>query len=138
MTVVVPSGATKEAGANPYAEKLPISPNTIKTMPNLKDFHRWKWNDGQSSSYPVLFWGACAYGKLKYYTLYKYYTVRCMQDALKLFSDCSRCCIFWGYRLFVVFYVKTSSLGTYHHTLLFKYPFPSASSLIDIWLCEYF
>lgn len=40
MTVVVPSGATKEAGANPYAEKLPISPSTIKIMPNLKDFHR--------------------------------------------------------------------------------------------------
>ena len=36
ITVVVPSGATKEAGAKPYAEKLPISPNTIKTMPNLQ------------------------------------------------------------------------------------------------------
>ena len=36
MTVVVPRGATREAGANPYAEKLPISPNIINIMPSLR------------------------------------------------------------------------------------------------------
>ena len=34
MTVVVPSGATTDAGAKPYAEKLPTSPMPISTKPN--------------------------------------------------------------------------------------------------------
>ena len=36
MTVVVPSGATRDAGAKPYAEKLPISPKIISIMPSLQ------------------------------------------------------------------------------------------------------
>ena len=35
MTVVVPRGATNEAGEKPYAEKFPISPRTIKVRPTL-------------------------------------------------------------------------------------------------------
>lgn len=36
MTVVVPRGATSDAGENPYAEKLPISPRTINIRPTLQ------------------------------------------------------------------------------------------------------
>ena len=35
MTVVVPRGATNEAGEKPYAEKFPISPRTINVRPTL-------------------------------------------------------------------------------------------------------
>lgn len=36
MTVVVPRGATSDAGEKPYAEKLPISPRTINMRPTLQ------------------------------------------------------------------------------------------------------
>lgn len=36
ITVVVPRGATSDAGENPQAEKFPISPRTINIRPTLK------------------------------------------------------------------------------------------------------
>ena len=33
-TVVVPNGATRDAGAKPKAEKLPTSPSTMRVNPN--------------------------------------------------------------------------------------------------------
>jgi len=36
ITVVVPRGATSDAGEKPYAEKFPISPRTINIRPTLK------------------------------------------------------------------------------------------------------
>ena len=35
ITVVVPNGATNDAGANAYAVKLPTSPRTITIIPHL-------------------------------------------------------------------------------------------------------
>ena len=42
ITVVVPNGATSDAGANAYAVKLPTSPSTITMIPHLT----WKKGNG--------------------------------------------------------------------------------------------
>lgn len=43
MTVVVPSGATSDAGAQPYAEKFPTSPNIMRDTPTHQSGFLVQW-----------------------------------------------------------------------------------------------